>query len=131
MHSCQESNTQPETLLGKPCTLTGAAASQFGELISNSGSEYMTLLTLAERLDKLEEEDVIFAREEWTPESEAAVFRLTEDYMVPEEPKRLGLKCFLEVHIALDVLDGFILEKPHATTRQKCERLIEYAIHDA
>jgi hypothetical protein len=37
----------------------------------------------------------------------------------------------LEVHIAVDVLDGFILEKPHSTPRQKCERLIEYAIHDA
>ena len=91
----------------------------------------MTLLKLVEKLDKLEEEDVIFAREKWTPESDAAVFRLTDDYRVPEESKRLGLKYFLEVHIALDVLDGFTLEKPHATTRQKCERLIEYAIHDA
>jgi hypothetical protein len=91
----------------------------------------MTLLKLVEKLDELEEEDVLFAREKWAPESEAAVFRLTEDYMAPEEPKRLGLKYFLEVHIALDVLDGFILEKPHATTRQKCQRLIEYAIHDA
>lgn len=91
----------------------------------------MTLLKLVERLDKLEEEDVIFAREKWTPESQAAVFRLTKDYMVPEEPKRLGLKYFLEVHIALGALNGFILEKPQATVRQKCERLIEYAINDA
>ncbi len=51
--------------------------------------------------------------------------------MAPEEPKRLGLKYFLEVHIAMDVLDDFIIEKLHATTRQKCERLIEYAIYDA
>jgi hypothetical protein len=91
----------------------------------------MTLLTLVGKVDKLEEEDVIFAREKWTLESDAAVFRLTEDYMVPEEPKRIGLKYFLEVHIALDVLEGFILEKPDAATRQKCERLIEYSIHDA
>jgi hypothetical protein len=40
----------------------------------------MTLLKLVEKLDKLHEGDVIFAREKWTPESEAAVFRLTEDY---------------------------------------------------
>ncbi len=91
----------------------------------------MTLLTLVKKLNKLDEEDVIFAREKWTPESEAAVFRLTEDYKVPEEANRLGLKYFLEVHIALDVLDGFIRQKPHATTRQKCERLIKYAIYDA
>jgi hypothetical protein len=90
----------------------------------------MTLLSLVGKLDELEEEDVIFAREKWTPESEAAVFRLTKDYMVPEEAKRLGLRYFLEVPIALEVLDGFTFEKPDATIKQKCERLIKYAIYD-
>jgi hypothetical protein len=91
----------------------------------------MTLLSLVEKLDKLEEEDVIFAKEKWTPEFEAAVFRLTKDYMAPEEAKRLGLKYLLEVHVALEVLEGFTCEKPDATIRQKCERLIRYAIYDA
>ena len=90
----------------------------------------MTLLDIIERIDQLNDEDVVFVRPEWSPESEAALFELTGDLEVPAEPKQLGLKYFLEVAVAREVLDGFA-SRPDATTREKAERLIHYATYDA
>ena len=89
-----------------------------------------TLLDLVENIDELNDEDVIFVRTEWSPRSEAALFKLTEDLRVPDEPKQLGLKYFLEVAVAREVLEGFA-SKPEATSIEKAERLIHYAILDA
>ncbi len=88
------------------------------------------LIDLVREIDAADEEAVIFVRPEWGPESDAALFPLTEDGHVTDEPIQLGLKYFLEVDIAREVLEEFA-GKPQASDLEKCERLIHYAIYDA
>jgi hypothetical protein len=88
------------------------------------------LLELVEQLDALDEELVIFARPEWTCDSDAATFQLTSDDAIPEEPERLGLKYFLEVDIAREFLEDYTRGK-RISARERCERLIQYATTDA
>jgi len=87
-----------------------------------------TLIDIVRRIDALDEEEVIFARQPWSSDSEAAVFRLTMDNKIPEEPIRMGLKYFLEVSVALELLDSPLRE---ASFKDQCERIIQYAINDA
>jgi hypothetical protein len=89
------------------------------------------LLQLVEQIGALDEDDVIFARPEFSADSDAATYPLTADDRVPEEPKKLGLHYFLEVSIAREVLEGLTSGKSSMTLREQCERLIQYAINDA
>jgi hypothetical protein len=88
------------------------------------------LLEIIDRIDEFDDEDVIFVRPDWGPRSDAEVFRLTEELKVPERPKELGLKYFLEVAIAREVLESFA-DQPTVTSLEKCRRVIKYAIDDA
>lgn len=67
---------------------------------------------------------------EWHPDSEARVFRLTEDCRVPDEATSLGYKYFLEVDIIRQVLEEF-RSRPDASINEKCERIIHYATYGA
>ncbi|KYF72643.1 hypothetical protein WMF38_30015 [Sorangium sp. So ce118] len=88
------------------------------------------LLDLITNIDQLDREDVICAKPEWHPDSEARVFRLTEDCRVPDEATSLGYKYFLEVDIIRQVLEEF-RSRPDASINEKCERIIHYATYDA
>lgn len=88
------------------------------------------LIGLVQALDELDGEDVIFARPEWTLDSDADVFHLGEDGHKPSEPGRLGLEYFLEVEIAREVLEEFE-GQADVGDAEKCERLIHYAKFDA
>ena len=88
------------------------------------------LLDLLATVDELDPEDVIFAKADWRPESEARVFRLTSDYRIPEEAKALGYDYFLEVDVVRQVLEEF-RERPNVTLEEKCARVIHYAMYDA
>lgn len=89
-----------------------------------------TLIELIGNVDGMDPEDVICAKPEWRPESEARTFRLTEDLRVPEEAKAAGYESFLEVDIIRQVLEEFS-ETPGASLEEKCRRVIQYAICDA
>lgn len=88
------------------------------------------LLDLIAKIDQMDPEDVICAKPEWSPDSEATTFRLTEDYRVPEEARALGYEYFLEVDVIRQVLEEFH-DRPHASLSEKCMRVIQYAIYDA
>jgi len=92
------------------------------------------LIKLIERLDELEDEDTIYAREPWTEDSDAMVVPDPEpdpDAMPPEAVEA-GMTYFLEVFLAREVVEGWtasLSEKPSLTAT--CRRVIAYAINDA
>jgi len=94
------------------------------------------LLTLVERLAELDDEDTIYATEPWTEDSDAMVAPedpgAVQPFGIPLEAAEAGMKYFLEVFIAREVVEDWIAaleEKPTSTAI--CQRLIEYAIDDA
>lgn len=89
-----------------------------------------TLLEIIEHIHELDDEDVIFAKPDWTEHSEARIFRLTPDHRVPPEASALGFKYFLEVDVVRQVLEEF-RNKFDASPLAKCHRVIHYAIFDA
>ena len=88
------------------------------------------LIDLLADVDQMDAEDVIFAKRDWRPESEAMVFSLTEDYRVPDEAKALGYEYFLEVDVIRQVLEEFH-GRADASLEEKCQRVILYATYDA
>ncbi|AGP42067.1 hypothetical protein BE04_13050 [Sorangium cellulosum] len=88
------------------------------------------LLDLIAKIDQLDREDVIFAKPEWRPDSEASAFRLAEDYRVPEEVRALGYEYFLEVDTINQMLEES-RSRPDASLNEKCERIIHHATYDA
>lgn len=95
-------------------------------------AEATRLGDLLDRLASLDEDATIYAAEPWTDESTAIVAIEPPAGDLPEEAARRGLKYFLEVHVARDVLAGWeaTLSQP-PTTQERRARLIRYAIHDA
>jgi hypothetical protein len=89
-----------------------------------------TILGIVGELNKYGSEQVICAKKEWTPQSEADVFDFDPGCRIPEISKQQGLAYFLEISVALEFLEG--LEAPASwTAEQVCERLIQYALNDA
>jgi hypothetical protein len=102
--------------------------------------QIVKLIKLVERLDELDEEEIIFAREPWTEDSDAMVVPDPDPdpdeepvpYQIPPEATAAGMVYFLEVFIAREVVEGWTAsldEKP--TLAATCRRLIEYATNDA
>jgi hypothetical protein len=92
----------------------------------------MTLLEAVRDLDSLDDEGTIYAAEPWTPGSRVMIARQPDIGGHPAETQKLGLKYFLEIFIALELLEGWEEGvNAEATVQQKCARLIEYAINDA
>ena len=92
----------------------------------------MKLIEAIRELASLDDDGVIYASKPWTPSSEAVVADGPDSGAPPDEAKRLGLKYFLEVFIAREVLEGWLSNldtKP--TLEDTCARIIEYAINDA
>lgn len=73
---------------------------------------------------------MIFAKPEWSCDTEAAIFRLTDDYRVPEEALRSGFRYLLEVDVARQVMVEF-KDRQDVALEEKCNRIIHYAIYDA
>ncbi|MBR1121476.1 hypothetical protein JQ628_08140 [Bradyrhizobium lablabi] len=83
-------------------------------------------------LSKFDRSDTIYAAEPWTEDSSALVAYEPESGGLPREAAEAGMKYFLEVDIASEVLEDWIAslqDEPSASAT--CERLIEYAINDA
>jgi hypothetical protein len=92
----------------------------------------MNLAEAVERLKEFEGDDTIYASAPWTEESAAIVASEPESGGLPAEASKAGLKYFLEVSIAREVIEDWISgigRQPDA--RAICQRLIQYAINDA
>ncbi len=88
------------------------------------------LVELIASIYQMDAEDVIFAKRDWQPESEARVFKLTEDYRAPDEAKELGYEYLLEVDIIRQVLEEFH-DRADVSLEEKCKRVIHYAVYGA
>lgn len=78
------------------------------------------------------EELTIYAKEPWTCDSEAILAREPDAGGVPPEATDMGATYFIEVFVANEFLHGWRRSQERAcTAEEQCERLIQYAIHDA
>jgi hypothetical protein len=92
----------------------------------------MRLGELIQRLGSLDRRATIYAAEPWTGDSLATVALEPETAGLPEVATRDRLAYFLEVAIALDLLDGWESTLGRQPTEpERCARLIRYAIEDA
>jgi hypothetical protein len=90
----------------------------------------MTLLEAVQSLDSLDGNGTIYAAEPWTARSEAIVTEEPEAGGVPVAVQERGMKYFLEVFIAREVLEDWVPDTA-STLADKCARLIQYATTDA
>lgn len=94
--------------------------------------ETMTLLEITRNLDCLDAGATIYARAPWAPTSEAVVTRELESGRSSPEASSQSMEYFLEVFIARDFLaDWTATLQRRPIEIEQCERLIEYATHDA
>jgi hypothetical protein len=92
----------------------------------------MTLLDAVERLDSLDDDSTIYATEPWTETSHAITVTEPDGRFPSAQATRAGFRYFLEVSIPRDFLDGWTTNVAQAPSlREKCARLIKYAINDA
>ena len=94
--------------------------------------QIVTLADVVERLIEFDNNDTIYASEPWTERSEAIVAREPAGSGLPPEAAAAGMKYFLEVSIASQFVEDWILSlnyKPSSSS--VCQRLIQYAINDA
>jgi hypothetical protein len=92
----------------------------------------MKLIEAISKLASLDEADTSYASEPWAPDSEVVLAEQPESGGLPDEAKRHGLKYFLEVFIAREVLEGWLTNLDNEPTLEDtCARIIEYAINDA
>ena len=90
----------------------------------------MTLLEAVQSLDSLDVDNTIYAAEPWTASSNALVAKEPEEGGLPVGVQEQGMKYFLEVFIAREVLEDWVTDAV-PTVAQRCDRLIQYAITDA
>jgi len=92
----------------------------------------MILLDIIATLDRFDDGDTIYCREPWTRNSVALVAPEPESGGLPSEADRLGLRYFLEIELAKDLIAswaGSAGVKP--SVEQQCDRVIAYAENDA
>lgn len=91
----------------------------------------MTLLEAILGVDSLDDGSTIYAAEPWTDHSEVVIASEPESGGRPAEAQGLGLKYFLEVFVARDVLEGRAASLgTMPTPQEQCAVLIHYAIND-
>jgi hypothetical protein len=74
----------------------------------------------------------IYAAEPWTCDSLAVLEYEPDTGDLPTEAAAIAGSYFIEVFIAKEFLDGWQRnERPRATAKEQCDRLIHYAVHDA
>jgi hypothetical protein len=90
----------------------------------------MKLIDAVQQLESIDGDSAIYARQPWTPSSEARL--AVEGSEEEKQTKAEGLRYFLEVFIAKEVLEDWSSTlKQSPSDEQSCARLIEYATNDA
>jgi hypothetical protein len=84
-----------------------------------------TLRSVVETLEESPPEGIIVAALPWSLQSRAEVM-IFDDQISAADMTTDGMVYFFEVDLALEFLDGVLLEGD-----DRCRRLIEYAINDA
>ncbi len=90
------------------------------------------LIELVKTLESLDETATIYVGEPWSSESQAVVEVEPPSGGLPPAAAGAGLKYFLEVFVARDFLTDWesgLGRSPSA--RERCDRLIRYAVDDA
>lgn len=91
-----------------------------------------TLMEIVDSCNGLNAVDTIYAQEPWTEQSVAVVATEPSSGDLPEDAKRLGMRYFLELSVANEFLVDWCQSlKREPTLKEKCQRLIQYAINDA
>jgi len=91
----------------------------------------MTLREAAAQLHRLQENYTIYAAKPWTGNSDV-IIELQPEKGLPAEAAQRGLEYFLEVFIALEVIEGWEANNGRSPDiNETCERLIYYATYDA
>ena len=92
----------------------------------------MTLLDVIRDLDSFDNEGIICATKPWTENSQAIVVVEPQARRIPAEAEKLGMDYFLDVFIVREFLEDWTANlHTEPTLKQKCERVIKYAIADA
>lgn len=89
----------------------------------------MKLREALDRVEKMSQGDVIFARKPWTLESDAEIGTLDPDLRVPASVTARGFDYFLESSIANEALEVFGAYE--ATIGERRAMLLFYAENDA
>ncbi|TDC28854.1 hypothetical protein [Kribbella albertanoniae] len=88
----------------------------------------MKLGEVADRIEQFDEDLTIYAARPWTIDSEASL-EVNEDSTT--RPLN-GLDYFLEVDIAVEVIEAWSIHRPGQvpTTAERCEAIVFYADND-
>jgi hypothetical protein len=92
----------------------------------------MTLIDVVRDLDTFDNEGIICATKPWCDTSHAIVIVDPNAQRIPPEAEKLGMDYFLDIFIAREFMEDWMLNLDTTPTLQeKCSRLIHYAIYDA
>ena len=90
------------------------------------------LIDVVATMESLEEGATIYVGGPWSSESPAIVEVEPSSGGLPAAATKAGLKYFLEVFVAREFLAGWESGLDKApSARERCERLIRYAVDDA
>ena len=89
----------------------------------------MKLAEIIANLGNADDELCIVAKLPWTPDSDARLTSLTEQFRVPADVLAEGYAYFLEVHIALEDVLGERASR--LSDNQRVDAIIFYAENDA
>jgi hypothetical protein len=87
----------------------------------------MTLGQVLDQVETLSDDDIIFAKHPWGPNSDAILLRLDTDLRKPTSDE--GFEYFREVSIAQELLEDFGSKLHSAAERRNL--MIHYAENDA
>lgn len=94
-------------------------------------TKVMPLLDVIRDIASFDEDHTIYAKKPWTAQSSAIVV-WEPDEGDPPEPGELGFAYFLEIFIALEVIEGWMGNIDYSPTVERiCDRVIYYATYDA
>ncbi|WP_020584407.1 hypothetical protein [Endozoicomonas elysicola] len=93
----------------------------------------MKLLEATEAIESLNQEETLYVKLPWTPESEVALRIEDEDATVstPLDLKEKGYEYFLEVYLTKEFKEDLLETGKYNTEIDICNRIIQYAINDA
>ena len=96
------------------------------------GENKMTLIDVINKLDSFDDDDNIYVKRPWKPESESIVAIDPDTGGIPIDAKKINAEYFLEIFIAAEFLEGWLLNVAQKqSAEEQCLRLIKYAENDA
>lgn len=82
--------------------------------------------------DSYSDEEDIYAKMPWSPDSPSIILERPETPDIPEEAISEGMSYFIAAFIAREFLKDWVeMQNYESSFQEQCERLIQYAIHDA